>query len=149
MKQYQNYKIHVLIVEDDEYSQLLMTGYLGDRYNLHFSSTVSEAEQQLIKYSQIDLILLDLSLRGDENGLQLVKKLRQSDRWKSLPVIVVTAHAFEIDKKYCLQQGCNGFLKKPIRKAKLLEEMSRFIPVNQDSEVGKKSDILTISEKVN
>ena len=123
-----------MVVEDDKYSQLLMTGYLSDLFNLHFTDSVSGAEKLIDKDPEIDLVLLDLSLQGDEDGLQLVKKLRQSDKWKALPVVAVTAHAFEIDKSVCFQYGCNGFLKKPIRKATLLEEIRRFIPsVNQDS----------------
>lgn len=48
-----------------------------------------EAKKQLTQ-QDVDLILLDLSLEGDEDGLALVRYLRATDRWRDLPVIAIT-----------------------------------------------------------
>ena len=90
---------------------------------------VVEAKQQL-KEQKVDLVLLDLSLIGDEDGLDLTRFMRQSKQWKIVPIIAVTAHAFTSDREKCLQAGCNDYLAKPIRSEKLLEMIKAFMKNN-------------------
>ncbi|MCF6238203.1 MAG: response regulator, partial [Candidatus Marinimicrobia bacterium] len=63
----------------------------------------------------------DLSLVGGEDGLALVKWVREDDRFSELPVIALTAHAFVSDREKCMDAGCNDFITKPIFRSQLLE----------------------------
>jgi len=116
----------ILIVEDDPNSQRLMKFYLKGNYNTCFAHSVKHAKKQMSR-QRIDLILLDLSLKGDEDGIDLVRYLRKQERWKNLPVIAVTAHALVTDRESCLLAGCNDYLSKPIRKSDLLDRITRLL----------------------
>ena len=61
---------------------------------------------------QPDLVLLDIML-PDEDGLEIVGKLRRRPETKKLPVIMVTAKTTEIDKVKGLDVGADDYLTKP------------------------------------
>jgi CheY-like chemotaxis protein len=115
----------VLVVEDDINSQKLVKTILKDSYTPLFAVSVKEARKTLSEY-EVDLVLLDLSLVGDEDGLDLVRYLRRSDQWKDLPVVALTAHAFESDRKNALNAGCDDYVTKPVIRTTLLEKIRRF-----------------------
>lgn len=71
--------------------------------------------------SAIRAILMDLSLKGEEDGLQITAQLRQLNGWRKVPIIATTAHAFEEDRERALAAGCDDFLAKPIQPHLLLE----------------------------
>ena len=48
------------------------------------------------------------------DGWEATRALRQTDWGKDLPVIAVTAHALEDERRSAFQAGCNGFIAKPI-----------------------------------
>ncbi len=117
-------KQQVLLVEDDASSQKLTEFFLKKKFDIYFAVSVMEAKQQLKKYT-IDLILLDLSLIGNEDGLDLVRWMRKTNTWKKTPVIATTAHAFTKDRDNCTAAGCNDYISKPIKREKLLEKMKQ------------------------
>ncbi|RMF07491.1 MAG: PAS domain S-box protein, partial [Candidatus Neomarinimicrobiota bacterium] len=112
----------VLVVEDDPSSQMLMEYFLKSRYDLSYAVSVREA-LEILQEKQPLIVLLDVSLAGDEDGLDLVRTMRSSDQWKSIPVIALTAHAFVTDRDRCLAAGCNDYLSKPVRQSQLLERI--------------------------
>ncbi len=121
-----NGKKRILLVEDDPNSQKLMEYYLKEIYDISFAESVKEAKLQLDEHS-IDLILLDLSLVGDEDGLDLARYLRKTERWKGIPIIALTAHAFTTDRNKCIDAGCNDYLTKPVKKEVLLSKIGDYI----------------------
>lgn len=60
-----------------------------------------------------DLIFMDLRMPVMD-GWEATRALRQTDWGKDLPVIAVTAHAMEEDRKKALNAGCNEFILKPV-----------------------------------
>lgn len=116
----------ILVVEDDVNSQKLNRYFLKDFYNLLFASSINEAKDRL-KKNKIELILLDLSLSGDEDGLDLARYLRKTKEWKNIPIIALTAHAFTKDRDNCLSAGCNTYLSKPVKQQRLLEVIAQFV----------------------
>jgi len=115
----------ILLVEDDFNSQRLMEFFLKAKYDILLSDSVGGAKEQL-KKSAVELVLLDLSLIGNEDGLDLVRWMRKTKTWKETPVIATTAHAFTKDKDNCLAAGCNDYLSKPINREKLLEKIAMY-----------------------
>lgn len=72
----------------------------------------------------VDLIIMDLTLKY-ENGFDLIAKLKESLKYESIPVLVLTEHA---NKDYVLKArelGVSSYLKKPIRKEELLERVQK------------------------
>ncbi|MCH7763096.1 MAG: response regulator [Candidatus Marinimicrobia bacterium] len=117
-------KQQVLLVEDDPNSQRLIEYFLKGQYNICFAVSVDEAKQQL-QQNQVDLILLDLSLVGNEDGLDLVRWMRKTKTWQKTPVIATTAHAFTKDRDNCIAAECNDYISKPIKREKLLEKIKQ------------------------
>lgn len=113
----------ILLVEDDLNSQKLTEIFLKGNYDMCSAVSVHEAKAQLKKHP-ISLILLDLSLVGDEDGLDLARYLRTTEKWRDIPIIALTAHAFTTDRDKCKVAGCDDYLAKPINKGKLLAKIS-------------------------
>lgn len=119
-------KPQVLLVEDGPNSQMLTKFFLKGKYDTCFADSVAGAKRQL-KNNSIDLILLDFSLVGGEDGLDLVRWMRKTKQWKNLPTIALTAHAFATDRENCLAAGCHDYLTKPIKRAVLLKKIAEFV----------------------
>ena len=66
-----------------------------------------------------ELILLDIML-PEEDGLTILKRLRTNSRWRSVPVIMLTAKNTEFDKVLGLDSGADDFVAKPFGMMELL-----------------------------
>ena len=114
----------VLVVEDDMNSQMLMNYYLRDSYEIDFAVSVTDAKEKLKSFSA-DIILLDLSLEGGEDGLDLARYIRNEDKWPDIFIIATTAHAFTADRDNCIAAGCDDYLAKPFTKVDLLDKIAQ------------------------
>ncbi len=122
----ENAQQQVLIVEDDENAQKLFGLFLKQSYRIHFAATV-KAGRECLETQAIDLVVTDLSLVGGEDGLALVKWVREHPRLNKIPVIALTAHAFIADRDRCLEAGCNDFITKPVFRSQLIEIIEKNI----------------------
>jgi CheY-like chemotaxis protein len=117
----------VLVVEDDVETQRFMGVLLGRRYDVLLASSGDELWRQLESSGgRVQLVLMDLSLKGREDGLELTRALRRHERWKSLPIVAVTAHAFPSDQANALNAGCDAYVEKPVENVRLLALVERF-----------------------
>lgn len=74
----------------------------------------------------VDLVIMDLVLKN-ENGLDLIKKIKSSKSYSSIPVLILTENA---DKKSVLRAkelGVEGYLKKPINKEELISRVEKLL----------------------
>ena len=67
---------------------------------------------EALAFDTPELILLDIMLPG-EDGLELLKKLKNSAKTKDIPVIMVTAKGAEYDKVIGLDSGADDYVTKP------------------------------------
>lgn len=88
-----------------------------------------------LKSEQVDLILMDIELEGELDGIEVVKRLRA--RGDERPIVAVTAYAMVGDKERILAAGCNGYLPKPIPVAQFLNILAKYDPVNAPSGLAK------------
>lgn len=100
---------HILIAEDEPKIAALVADYL--RLAGYASTTVGEGDRVLdaIAAQTPDLLLLDVMLPG-KDGLQILRELRQRS---TLPVIMLTARADEIDRLLGLDLGADDYICKP------------------------------------
>jgi CheY-like chemotaxis protein len=120
----------VLVVEDDAETQGFMRVLLGRRYDVVLAGSGDEMRRRLeTDGDRIGVVLMDLSLKGGEDGLQLTRALRAHERWKTLPVIAVTAHAFPADRANALDAGCDAYVEKPIDNDRLLRMIERYVRI--------------------
>jgi DNA-binding response OmpR family regulator len=107
---------HVLVVDDDDAARALVDEYLGQN-DFRVSGAAGGAELLATLRAQvIDLVLLDLRLRG-EDGMQLLRQLRAESQ---IPVIILTGRAEEADRVMGLELGADDYLTKPFSPRELL-----------------------------
>ncbi len=105
-------KKKILLIEDDEDIQELVSFHLGkEGYTVH-SVTSGEAALESAKKSTPDLILLDLMLPGID-GLQVCRNLRSEAKTRHIPIVMVTAKGEETDIVTGLEVGADDYLTKP------------------------------------
>lgn len=75
-----------------------------------------------------DVILMDVRMPVMD-GLQATERIRQTDREDAvrIPIIAMTANAFESDIKMCIQSGMNAHLSKPIEPQRLFQVLSAWV----------------------
>jgi CheY-like chemotaxis protein len=110
----------ILVVEDHSLISEVLIDLLK-RYGHPFHAhTASDALQQIRKKAP-DVILLDLSL-PDMNGLELANMVRRNEKTNAIPILAMSAS--RMDRKKCLQMGCNDFILKPFSVSNLLVRLS-------------------------
>jgi CheY-like chemotaxis protein len=109
----------VLVVEDDLMNQITIKRFIEDNYIAIVTDSSDEA-MEILNKGKVDLILMDISINGIKNGLELTKELKESKDFPHIPIIAVTAHAFVEDKQNALAAGCDSYLAKPFTKESLL-----------------------------
>ena len=107
---------HVLVVDDDASVRQLVDDYLG-RNDFRVSGVESGAQLLTALRAQVvDLVLLDLRLRG-EDGMQLLRALRAESQ---IPIIILTGRSEEADRVMGLELGADDYLTKPFSPRELL-----------------------------
>ncbi|OIO35103.1 MAG: hypothetical protein AUJ18_00535 [Candidatus Hydrogenedentes bacterium CG1_02_42_14] len=81
---------------------------------------------EALKIEKIDLLLLDISLPGMD-GIAAAKKIREELLLKELPIIALTAHAMDEDRRRALDAGCNDYMTKPFRPHELISTIKRYL----------------------
>jgi CheY-like chemotaxis protein len=117
---------HLLVVEDDEQSQNYMRAILSKEHDLEVVDNANDAWSALTG-KRYDLVLMDISLAGDEDGLQLTQRIRQERKISNVPVVALTAHAFPRDKQRSIEAGCNDYMTKPFQREALKALISKYI----------------------
>ncbi|MEO0343758.1 MAG: response regulator [Pseudomonadota bacterium] len=117
----------VLIAEDNKTNQLIVKKMLGPTgASLFFAKDGVEAVESAQKFRP-DLILMDLAM-PNKTGIEATCDIRAweaENDLKPVPIIALTANAFESDKDSCTRAGMNGFLAKPVKKKTLIAELER------------------------
>ncbi|HNS98952.1 MAG TPA: response regulator [Polyangiaceae bacterium] len=116
---------HILLVDDDRDLLLSIQAFLTPRgYRVSCAASGAEAKQ-LIPSSRPDLIVLDVMMESDTEGLVLAQELQRDPQTQSIPVILLTGFMEHLDEK---RQTMLFALDQPWPGAKLLEK-----PVHLDT----------------
>jgi signal transduction histidine kinase len=103
---------HVLIVDDDPASRILLENVVSRHYRATLVDS-GEAALRILAAREFDVILLDIMMPG-MNGLEVLKLLRENETTSNLPVILVSALADSQDVVRGLQMGASDYVTKPI-----------------------------------
>lgn len=122
--------LNILLVEDNELNAEIAETLLSDR---GMNITLARDGQQAVRIFEenapntFDAILMDLMM-PIMDGYSATKAIRELDRpdAASVPIIAMTANAFDEDVKRCLEAGMNAHLSKPLDMDKLIEVLARY-----------------------
>ena len=107
---------HILVVDDHiEIRDLVSRALLKDGFRVSTAADGNAMRQALVN-NEIDLIVLDLMMPGDD-GLTLCREVRSRS---DIPIIMLTARSDEIDKVVGLELGADDYLGKPFGSRELV-----------------------------
>lgn len=118
--------ISVMVV-DDSITVRRVTSKILEKNNLHviLAKDGEDALEQL-QISTPDIILSDIEM-PNMDGFELLKNLKNSDKYKNIPVIMITSRTADKHKNYAFELGVNGFLGKPYQEEELLEKINELL----------------------
>lgn len=118
----------ILVVEDNLLNRELLCDWLEtEGFTAVAAETLAEAFAAFEDRAP-HAVLLDVQL-GVEDGLSLASWIRSDARFRSLPVIAVTAHAMVTDQQRVMQAGCNACVSKPIDFGSLKDQLKACLSI--------------------
>lgn len=120
----------VLLVEDNELNREIATeiltdsGFIVDTAN---DGTIAVSKMENADENTYDVILMDVQMpiMGGFEATKIIRK--QNKTGAKIPIIAMTANAFEEDRKLALEAQMNDYIPKPIEIGKMLEIISKYI----------------------
>jgi len=120
----------ILIVDDEPFNLDLLEQELTDQgYVIERANDGAEALEKVPSFLP-DLILLDYMM-PKMNGIEVVKQLKQDERYKGIPVILLTAKASQEDKVKGLDAGADDYVVKPFDSFELLARVRSMMRIKQ------------------
>lgn len=112
----------ILVVEDSATTRAMIRAVLedADDYEIVEAATGFEALKRL-PTQNFDLVITDINM-PDINGLELISFIRNDQRFKLIPLLIVSTEKSEEDKKRGMTLGANAYITKPF-KAKELQDV--------------------------
>ncbi len=103
----------LLVVDDIEDNRILLSRRFSRRGYLIAEADSGPAALDLIAQQEFDLVLLDVMMPG-LNGIDVLRQIRASHSPDTLPVIMITAKAANVDVVEALELGANDYITKPV-----------------------------------
>lgn len=111
-------KINVLIIEDDQYMQHILSEFLNVKYQIKVCDNAIDGMNYLHNENLPDLIIADLNT-PNINGLELIVQLKASSFFKFIPVIIISGDDSSEKRIKCLNSGADDYIVKPFNPAEL------------------------------
>lgn len=113
--------VNVLVVEDNELNQILAVEFLNKAgASSQVASNGKEAVEK-VDSTKFDIVLMDIQM-PEMDGYEATKTIRK--KGNQVPIVAMTAHAFQGEREKCLSAGMDDYLTKPIRFEKMVEIMT-------------------------
>jgi len=110
----------VLVVDDDIRNIFAMTSLL-ERHQMQVVSAENgrDAIKVLEGSDDIDVVLMDIMM-PEMDGYDTIHEIRKLPRFKSLPILALTAKAMKGDREKCIEAGASDYIAKPVDTEQLL-----------------------------
>ena len=112
----------VLIIEDNPDNLTLIKDILEINGYKTIYAEEGQAGFELAEDQLPDFIILDIQL-PDIDGYAVLKKIRDSEKTRHIPVIAMTSFAMAGDRERLLKAGCDGYVEKPINPVRVMEQI--------------------------
>ena len=116
-----------LLVEDSRTTRNLIKNYVGEM-DLGRKADFMEAENgetalEILEENHIDFVFLDWNLSSKMTGLDVLKEIRKKEKFKNLPIVMVTSDSEKPNVIEAMKCGANDFTVKPIDKKAFSEKV--------------------------
>lgn len=122
----------LLIVEDDLENQKFLFYFLKKHFRIDICDSAEICYDLLFK-ERSEIILMDISIKGYKNGLDLTKELKNHPLFSMIPIVCYTAHAYNEDRINSIDAGCDAYISKPTNYNVLLNTLLRLIKESNEN----------------
>jgi CheY-like chemotaxis protein len=126
-------RAHILAVEDNSETQLLLKHLLKSSFDVVVVSGVDDALDAADE-NDFDIFLLDINLSGQRTGTDLLHLLRQREELANVPAIALTAYAMPGDREDFLEAGFDQYVSKPFTRADLTSAIETSLEQTQGTQ---------------
>jgi len=114
--------VRILLAEDNVVNQRVAMGLLARRGHTVVLATNGLEALERLEHERFDIVLMDVQM-PEMGGLEATAVIRERERASGghVRIIAMTAHAMAGDRERCIEGGMDGYLSKPINKARLFE----------------------------
>lgn len=117
---------HILLIDDDARLTAMVRDYLQSAgMAVSVAGDLAQGRAMLVRET-FDALVLDLML-PDGDGLDLTRELRSDARWRSLPLLMLTARGEPMDRILGLELGADDYLPKPFEPRELLARLKALL----------------------
>ena len=120
-------KTCILVVDDEQTVRLLVRRFLSDKFAVLEASDGEEAVDMARKHKPA-LILMDI-LMPNVDGYSACYAIKTDEATKAIPVVMLTAVGYELNKKLAETLGADGYITKPFTLEKLLDTIGEFLEI--------------------
>ena len=113
----------VLVVDDDARNIFALTSLL-ERHGIEVISATNgrQAIELIQSASDLSMVLMDIMM-PEMDGYQTMAEIRKDPRFRTLPMLALTAKAMKGDREKCLDAGASDYIAKPVNTDQLLSLM--------------------------
>ncbi len=119
----------ILIVEDNPDSLRLTRRLLQISGYTTIEATDGKQGVELAKTRRPDLILMDIMM-PEMDGYTACDAIKTDKATSEIPVVMLTAMGYELNKKLAEKLGADGYITKPINREELLDVINQFLPTS-------------------
>jgi len=119
----------ILIVDDDMRTVYALSALLCAKgVAVQVADTGHAALSVLAEHPDVELVLMDIMM-PEMDGFEAMRRIRQQERLRTLPIIALTAEAMQTDRAQCMEAGATDYLPKPLDADRLLAMIQhRLVP---------------------
>lgn len=123
-----NEKKCVLIAEDNEINQKIVSAYLSKKNYKYICVSNGKQAVEEFKTNNVDLVLMDIQM-PEMNGIEATRRIREMEQSseKRVNIIAMTAYAMKNDIDVCRKAGMDDFITKPIDLELFYNKVEKFI----------------------
>lgn len=106
--------MRILVVDDDDTNRLVVRLLMERRGHEIIEAASGQIALETLSVEDVDLVFMDLSMPMMD-GFETVRRFRSSTKGdRQIPIIALTAHTTQEDRRKCFEAGMNGLIAKPL-----------------------------------
>lgn len=130
-------RCHILVAEDERHiGRIIQMKLEQGPFLVTLALDGKEALEALARDPAIQLVLLDLMM-PEVSGLDVLAQMRQDDRWRDIPCVILTAAGQDAQYERAMALGATQFLTKPFSPKKLLHLAAELTGVSEEGIEGR------------
>ncbi|MCK9282061.1 MAG: response regulator [Melioribacteraceae bacterium] len=103
----------MLVIEDDDLSVRILKLIFKSDFEIDICRSSQEYYEKYCK-TNYSIIIMDISISGNINGLELMKQIKKDPVYTGTPILCLTAHAQPQMRHIAIEAGADIFLTKPV-----------------------------------